>query len=420
MQIIDIGANGSGVAREGGQVCFVPFSIDGEVVEASIIKQEKRFCLARVDKVLKPSSCRVPAVCPYFEKCGGCQLQHMNYDKQLCYKTNFIKTEFERAFGCEIDVEKCISSKNQLKYRNKINFNIKNNKLCFLDENNNPIQINFCPLFCSEINEKIIGVFNDYFSCTKHTFSALHIRKIAEKYQFTLISTSFELKNSTFLINSLKNLNIEFSLFVSINCDVRSSNITEQIECKYGEPTIEYVVCGVVCQISPASFLQVNECVQNMIYADIAKFISGGKNVINAYGGTGMLAAMLEKHAQKVFSVEINRSAARDCEKLFEKNQIANAISICGDCKNEIPKILNKNHIDCMVVDPPRAGVAASILDVIKKTDIPEILYLSCNPQTLLRDLKILKEQYFIDFVQPYDMFPQTYHIETLVKLSRK
>lgn len=420
LEITDIGANGSGVARENGQVCFVPFSIDGERIEASITKQEKRFCMARIEKILGKSPYRVLPVCPYFEKCGGCALQHLRYDKQLDYKTKAIKNDFCRAFGCDIDVKPCISSKNQLNYRNKINFNIKNDKLCFLDVNNNPIEINFCPLFCSEKSQEIIQIFNDYFSQNKHDFSALHIRRIGSKYQFTLISSSFELKNAQNLINSLKNLNIEFSLFVSKRRDSRSSNISEQIECKFGQPTIEYEIGPVKCQVAPASFLQVNEDVQNCIYTDIQKLIGENNTIINAYGGTGMLAALLAKRVKKVFSIEINKPAANDCKKLFEENGIFNAVSICGACEVEIPKILNKNRVDCVVVDPPRAGVAASILDAIKKTDISEIIYLSCNPQSLVRDLKILQESYFIDLVQPYDMFPQTYHIETLVKLTKK
>lgn len=420
LKIIDIGANGRGVAKDDGKVCFVPFSIDGEECECNIAKEEKRFCIAQIEKVTKVSPYRVQASCPYFGVCGGCQLQHMRYDKQLSYKTRFITSEFERAFGCKIDVKNCVASKNQLNYRNKINFNIKNNKLCFLDINNNPIEINFCPLFCSEINREIIAIFNEYFASTKHHFSALHIRKIAEKYQFTLISSDFELKNAHFLINSLKKLNIDFSIFVSKSFDKHSSNITDKIECKFGESDIDYVVGGVECQVSPASFLQVNEDVQNRIYEDIQKLVSAKKNVLNAYGGTGLLAAILAKNSQKVFSVEINKSAAKDCAALFENNKITNANSICGDCRVEIPKILATHNIDCLVIDPPRAGVEKSILETIKKTDISEILYLSCNPQLLIRDLKILQESYYIDFVQPYDMFPQTYHIETLVKLTKK
>lgn len=419
-KITDIGANGSGVAKEYGCVCFVPFSIDGEEVECTIIKREKRYCVAQIEKIIKVSSYRVQASCPYFGMCGGCQLQHMTYDRQLDYKTNFISSEFERAFGCEIDVKNCVASKNQLNYRNKINFNIKNNKLCFLDINNNPIEINFCPLFCDEINRKIIVIFNEYFASTKHHFSALHIRKIAEKFQFTLISSDFEFKNAQFLINSLKKLNIDFFILISKSFDKHSSNITDKIECKFGESDIDYVVGGVKCRVSPASFLQVNEDVQNRIYEDIQKLISTNKTVLNAYGGTGLLAAILAKSSKKVFSVEINRSAAKDCVSLFERNKITNASSICGDCRVEIPKILTTDNIDCLVVDPPRAGVEKSILETIKKTDISEILYLSCNPQSLIRDLKILQESYYIDFVRPYDMFPHTYHIETLVKLTKK
>lgn len=420
LQISDLGANGSGVAKQGGFVYFVPFSIDGEKVEAEIVKSEKRYAVAKVTKVIKKSVYRTKPVCPYFEKCGGCSLQHMTYQKQLAYKTDFIKNELFRAFGCEIAVDECFPSKNQLNYRNKINFNIKNNKLCFLDVNNQPIQINYCPLFCSEINKKIISIFNNYFSEIKNKFFALHIRKISEKYQFTLISSDFELKNQKKLVNSLKQLGIQFSLFVSKSVSQTSSNITDNIVCKYGEPAVSYNVGGASCQVSPGAFLQVNEDVQNEIYKQISDMVKLNSRIVNAYGGTGILAAALAKHVEKVFSIEINKAAAGDCKQLFENNNIENAVSICGDCKIEVPKLLKKEKIDAVILDPPRSGVEKSILDMIKKTDIQEIIYLSCNPQTLIRDLKVLQECFYIDSVKPYDMFPQTYHIETLVKLSRK
>lgn len=420
LDIIDISANGSGVAKCDGKACFIPFSIDGEKVEANLVKQEKRYSLAQIKNIVLASPFRVQPVCPYFEKCGGCQLQHMRYDKQLDYKTHTISAELERAFGCKIDVNDCVASSKEISYRNKINLNIFDNKLCFLDANNNPIQINFCPLFSSEINAQIISNFNEYFASVSHRFSALHIRKIDGKYQFTLISSDFELKNAQFLINSLQKLKINFSIFVSKSFDKHSSNITDKIKCVYGEPTINYDIGGVKCQVSPAAFLQVNEQVQNRIYEDIAKMISSKSNVINAYGGTGVLAAILSKTAQKVFSIELNKAAARNCEKLLADNGIKNAESICGDCKIEIPKLIKQQPIDCVVVDPPRAGVEKSILEAIKKTDIQKLVYLSCNLQTLVRDLKVLQECYYIDSVQPYDMFPQTCHVETLVRLSRK
>lgn len=420
LQISDLGANGSGVAKNGGFVYFVPFSIYGERVEVEIVKSEKRYAVAKVTKVIEKSVYRTKPVCPYFEKCGGCSLQHMTYQKQLAYKTDFIKNELYRAFGCEIAVDDCFPSKNQLNYRNKINFNIKNNKLCFLDVNNQPIQINYCPLFCSEINKNIISIFNNYFSEIKNNFSALHIRKISEKYQFTLISSDFELKNQEKLVNSLKQLGIQFSLFVSKSISKSSSNISNDIECKYGEPAVSYNVGGASCQVSPGAFLQVNEDVQNEIYKQISVMIKPNSRIVNAYGGTGILAAALAKEVEKVFSIEINKAAAGDCKQLFENNNIENAVSICGDCKIEVPKLLKKEKIDVVVLDPPRSGVEKSILDMIKKTDIQEIIYLSCNPQTLIRDLKVLQEDFYIDSVKPYDMFPQTYHIETLVKLSRK
>ena len=204
------------------------------------------------------------------------------------------------------------------------------------------------------------------------------------------------------------------------NTQKNSSNITDDLICLYGEENQRYDILGLESLVSPAAFLQVNKDVQNKIYEDIASLISKDAKVINAYGGTGILAGIIARQANVVYSVELNREASQNCRDLARQNHISNLVPICGDCRIEIPKILQNDKITHIVFDPPRNGINKTILELVASLEIENIIYLSCNPSTLARDLEMLCPKYDIMFVQPYDMFPQTHHVETLVALRLK
>lgn len=419
LDIIDNGSNGSGIAKKDGFVYFVPYSIEGQKVEAHITKICKNYCECAVDKIIKNSPHFSTDFCLDYGTCGGCQLQHMTQKFQLAFKTKQVKSILERTLKQEIEVLPCIA-KNWCSYRNKINFQIDNNKLCFVDNNGN-FFMSFCgcPLFEKDLSDLIL-IINDYLLENKPNFRALHVRVLDDVFQFTFVSNSFEFPNSENLILSFLQKNIKFSLNICKNSNISSSNITNNIVCVYGYKEQNYEVFGLETKVSPASFLQVNREVQNAIYEDITSQISDNSEVVNAYGGTGILSAVLSKKARRVHSIERNKSASKNCEDMILRNKLKNVVAICGDCKNEIPKVLAKDKISHIVFDPPRNGVNKSILETIKTLGIPNIIYLSCNPSTLARDLKILSTHYEIARVQPYDMFPQTQHIETLVTLKRR
>ncbi|MGN1162650.1 MAG: 23S rRNA (uracil(1939)-C(5))-methyltransferase RlmD [Christensenellales bacterium] len=417
-EITDNGANGCGIAKQDGVVCFVPFSIAGEKVLIHTKKFGKNFCECALDDVISPSEHRVEPKCKYFGKCGGCQLQHMDSPTQLTYKTKQIKTILQRALKKNTDVKLC-QSQNCYHYRNKLNFAIFHNTLCFADTDGNFFPVQNCPLFVRDISD-IIDVINDYLASTKNEFRAFHIRLLDGVYQFTFVSNSYEFPHSQQLISKFLQKNINFSLNLCKNTQKNSSNITEDVICLYGEANQVYDVLGIKSKVAPASFLQVNKDVQNKIYQDINTLIAPNANVINAYGGTGILAAMMAKKAQIVYSVELNRLASKNCRDMINKNNIKNIIAVCGDCQNEIPKILQKNKITHIVFDPPRNGINKNILELVTKLEIENIIYLSCNPSSLARDLETLSDKYEIILIQPYDMFPQTHHVETLVSLKFK
>lgn len=417
-KIVDNGANGYGVAKQDGIVCFVPFSISGEEVLIHTKKFGKNFCECELDEVVSTSPHRVVPQCPYFGKCGGCVLQHMDQNSQLEYKTNQVKLILQRTLKKDLSTNLCVA-KNSYHYRNKLNFAIVKNKLCFADTDGNFFPVDNCPLFVCDISQ-IIEIVNKYLSTTKNNFRAFHLRLLDGCYQFVFVSDSYDFPNSKQLINAFLQKNIKFSLNLCKNTQKNSSNITDDLICLFGEENHHYDIVGLQSLVSPAAFLQVNKDIQNKIYEDITNLIPKDAKVINAYGGTGILAAIIARQANVVYSVELNREASQNCRDLARQNHISNLISICGDCKNEIPKILQSNKITHIIFDPPRNGINKAILELVSSLEIENIIYLSCNPSTLARDLGVLCQKYEIMLIQPYDMFPQTHHVETLVTLRLK
>lgn len=417
-EILDNGANGNGIAKIDGFVCFVPYCVKGENVTFKIKNIQKNFCECELEEIISPSEGRVIPQCPYFGSCGGCQLQHMSKTLQSEYKTNQIKSIFKKSFDNKIDISPCVSE-NEYHYRNKVNFAINDNKLCFYNCNQQLFAVENCPLFVVDLTD-IISIFNKYLASVNTNFQALHIRLLGDEYQFTFVSTTLDFPQKEQLISLLQQKNIKFSLNICKNSIKNSSNITNNVICIYGNAKQGYDILGIKNKISPASFLQINQKVQDRIYNDINLLIPKTSKVINAYGGTGILSSIISKQAKIVYSIELNKAASKNCEEMIKLNNLKNIKSVCGDCKVEIPSILQKDKITHIIFDPPRSGIDKTILNCVKNLKISNIIYLSCNPATLVRDLKLLEDIYEISSIQPYDMFPQTAHIETLVQLKLK
>ena len=209
-EILDNGANGNGIAKIDGFVCFVPYCVKGENVTFKIKNIQKNFCECELEKIISPSKDRVIPQCPYFGTCGGCQLQHMSKTLQSEYKTNQIKSIFKKSFDKKIDVSPCVS-KNEYYYRNKVNFAIHDNKLCFYNCNQQLFAVENCPLFDVDLTD-IISIFNKYLASVNTNFEALHIRLLSDEYQFTFVSTTLDFPQKEQLIALLQQKNIKFSL----------------------------------------------------------------------------------------------------------------------------------------------------------------------------------------------------------------
>ena len=215
----------------------------------------------------------------------------------------------------------------------------------------------------------------------------------------------------------------KFSLYYNINTRKTNAILGDKTICLCGKDALKEQNFGITYYISPNSFMQINDCIQNKIYKKVLGNINCDDTVINAYSGAGLLSAIIAKKAKQVYGIEIVEVASKNADFLKTENKIDNMQNICGDCAVELPKLmqsLDNTKSSTLVLDPPRKGCDASIINAIKISKIDKIIYISCNPATLARDISDLLELYNVEQITPYDMFPQTRHVETVAILTKK
>ena len=423
--------NFEGVARKDGKVYFVPYSLIGEEVLAEVVENKKKFANARISELKTTAKERVQPLCPYFYECGGCDIQHLFYDKQLEYKTKHIKETLEKVAEIQFDVKPTIKSENNYFYRNKASFvvvdeNGKTKVGMFKHNSHGLVDINQCFLMNDNIT-KAYKIIKDYiltnnikgYDFTKHCgeLKFVVIRSIGEQTLVALVVT----KKIKWANDLYKQLNKEFSNIGLVLCYNKSKNSTilsNDYEFVEGIKQIDLEEFGIKYDINIASFLQVNNEIKNKIYTQVLNEIDN-EIVVDAYAGAGLLSAILATKAKRVYSIEIVKQASESAEKLKISNNIKNLEIINGDCSIIVPKVIKDIEEDfTIVLDPARVGCDEKVINVAKNAK--KIIYISCNPIALAKDLKTLTLTHNIKYIQPFDMFPQTKHVETLVMLEIK
>ena len=439
LKIDKLGMNGEGVARpsvdnELQKVTFVDFALPNEEVEVEIVQEKSKFCNARLMQVITESEDRVVAPCPYFTRCGGCNLQHLKYDKQLKFKANLVKETLFKVGGLEFDVLPCVGS-SEYAYRNKAVFPLGKNIGMFELNSHNIVPIDKCLLMNDKINSTLsivrewisknnINTFD--FNTYKGLLKYLVVRSVNEQTLVCLVSTSSDIKHLDKLTDKLSVLG-EFGLYININNQHNSIILGRDYKHVAGIKAISLDEFGIKYDIDVASFLQVNKDIKTKLYGEVISSIAGGI-VIDAYAGAGLLSATLSKSASKVYSVEIVPEASQKARQFLKANNITNMEVINGDCTKIVPNLIkkvkteiksNNPNLKCSVVlDPAHIGCSPEVIDSVKSAD--QIIYIACNPIALAKDLKVLQNTHKIVKIEPYDMFPQTKHVETLAILERR
>ncbi|MBQ7307818.1 MAG: 23S rRNA (uracil(1939)-C(5))-methyltransferase RlmD [Clostridia bacterium] len=441
VEIVSLGYNGEGISKDLDKPIFIPYALIGEKVEAKVILVKKDFYVGKLENVLIKSQDRVEPLCPVFKKCGGCQLQHLSYQKQLDFKRNHVKDCFRKIACIEIEPNNTVPS-TQYEYRNKFALPIgtdnNNNTLVGMFANNSHriIDIDNC-IITQNWNKKLISVIKKFIKEFKltayneisHTGLLKHLvaRKVGDSLSVIIVINGKDLPHKKILVDRLKKVfNEDFCLYLNINLLNNNVILGEKFINVFGSNPVDNFE-GILTEIHPNSFYQVNDNIKTQIYKKVLDEIKD-TTVIDAYSGAGTISNFIAKHFKetkkdyKVYSVEIIPQAVEGAIKTSKLNGVENIVNhIEGDCAIVIPKLaksLNSNF--SIILDPPRKGCEESVLKAILESKPEKICYISCDPSTLARDMKNLKENYTITSLTPYDMFPNTKHIETLICLCKQ
>lgn len=441
IEIEDIGHSGEGVGRIQGFTVFVEGGIPGDTLRVKITMVKKNYAVGEILEIIKPSEDRVQPMCSLANVCGGCQIMHMSYQGQLEIKKRRVKETLERIGKIQTQVLPTIGMDNPYEYRNKAQFPVGMVKgegiLGFYKKGTHEIiDTSYCHIQ-SPVNKEVVEVMKEYIKNYKisvyneKTGKGL-IRHVVTKVGFTtgevmvvVVTNGRDLPQKEKLIDLLSK-RVKGLKSVIQNVNDRNTNVIlgKETITLYGEDQITDYIGDLKFHISPQSFFQVNPLQTKVLYEKALEYaaLKGDENVFDIYCGIGTISLFLAKKAKKVIGVEVIEAAIMDAKENARINNIHNAEFHVGKAEEVIPKLYQEGtKADVVVVDPPRKGCEVEVLDTIVKMSPQRIVYVSCNPATLARDLAYLDERgYRTIEVQPVDMFPHTAHVETVVLMSRK
>ena len=444
VKIDDLAYGGDRVGHYNGIAVFINRGVVGEVVKAKIYNFKKNFLRAEFLDVIDDSSKRVEPPCDIYEECGGCQLQEIDYEYQLELKNKIIKDQLNKIGELDdIILNKVIGMDYPWHYRNKAQFPLKENEDeeilagFFKRRTHTIVPLDDCPIqhqLINRITTKTLKLLNKNDDLTvydenKHQGILRHLIVrvgVCTNQAILAFVTNSEINSdlkeiSKTLINDIPEL-----VGVMQNINQKKTNVIMGKETKVlsGKNRYRDYIGNKKFDISLESFFQTNTMQTNKLYNTALEFadLNGDETLIDCYCGTGSIGLYFSEDVKKVIGIDINKSAVNDAKHNKKLNNIKNAEFISGDVKENIAEIISKHSNDnnVLLFDPPRKGLDPEVINEILKSKPEKIIYISCNPSTLARDLKKLKKNYMINNLRGIDMFPQTYHIETISILTKK
>lgn len=389
-----------GIAKINGKVVFIPKVIVGDIVDIDIIKEYKNYSIGRVNKIIKNGSKRVDVLCPYYDICGGCSISAYTYHDELEYKVNNVIDIFKRN---EIDIKpNIIKSDNRYGYRNKITLQVSNGIIGLYEEDSNKIvDVDKCLLVSDKLNE-IIDIIKKNINVNKCN------KIVIRDTYYGIMIIFYGSVNSEEVIKYLDKKVV--SIYTYDN----------KYKCIYGEKYLYEMIGEYKYRVSPDSFFQVNSRTVNKLYNKVVEYaIKNEKkdNLVDLYCGTGTIGIYLSKYFNNIIGIELNKQAVEDAKENVKINSVNNIEFYAGD----VGKIINDQiKADVIVVDPPRSGLDKRTKDILLKIKANKIVYVSCNPLTLARDIKELDTGYKLGEITLVDMFPNTHHVECVSVLCHK
>ena len=435
VEITGYTSEGAGIARVDGMAVFVPLAIRGETCEIMILKKEKSFAFAKLLKVVKRSQARVESECKYFPVCGGCDLWHMSYDEELELKQERVREAIRRIAGLDVEINPIIRADNIMRYRNKAQFPVKGSSSGFFRPRSHDIVPSETCLIQSELADRVRSVVHRWqkeFSVSaydeksgKGMLRHIYVRSGKGGAILCLVVKKQPDKLGELSEKIRRECPEVCGIVLNINNKMTNVILGDKYVTVSGKETLSDELCKNEFSISPAAFYQVNHAQTEKLYNLAVSLATkdAAKLILDLYCGIGTITLSLAKHAKRVIGVEIVPQAIEDAKNNARINGIKNAEFICADATPAAAMLRERGEKpDAVVVDPPRKGLSAEVIKTIKDMEPKTVVYVSCDPATLARDLKIFteNEDYSVSFIQPVDMFPRTKHVETVVLLCRE
>ncbi len=439
--IEDLGSSGEGIGRIDGFTVFVAGGLPKERLAILIVKVNKSYAFAKIIEILEASKDRVDPVCPVAKSCGGCQLQHLSYPAQVEYKGKKVKDALERIGGLSnVMIDEVIGMDVPLHYRNKAQFPVGMGKNgleigFFAKRSHRIVDTNICYLQ-HEVNVKIIEIIRAFltefrisiYNEEKHTGLVRHIvtriSRNTNEIMVCLVLNGNTLKKSEILVERLCEIPEITSIILNENCEQTNVILGKKMKTLFGKSTISDSIFGIAFEISPQSFYQVNPVQMEKLYQKAIEFakVKNSNIVADLYCGIGTISLSFAKKAKHVYGVEIVKEAIIDAKNNAKNNDINNVSFYTGAVEEVFPKLCKEENIvpDVVVLDPPRKGCDRAVLDCIIDVAPNTVVYVSCDPATMARDVKILNEGgYSVENVSVVDQFCLTTHVESVVRLVK-
>ena len=387
---------GRGIAYIDDKVVFVPKTIVDDIVDIKIMSEKKKYSIAKVNEIINPSKLRIPFKCPYFDICGGCSLQNVEYRIELEYKLQKINNLLKKN-KIDYQVKDIIKSAKRYNYRNKVSLKIEDNIIGYYEKDtHNIVEINKCFL----LNDAINDVIDDLPRLSIINGSVIIRSNLKGELLLIIYTDKLNKDGIKYLVNKH-----------------RISGIVLNDKCIFGSDFLVDKIDDYKFKISYNSFFQVNPYICKELFKIVKDYTKDTNNLIDLYSGVGTLSIVAKENASSVLGVEIIDNAAINAKTNAMLNGVSNISFIASDTNKIISYLEGK---DFVIVDPPRSGLTSKVIEGIKKYQVKNILYVSCDPNTLMRDLNLLLTDYKIIEFKLLDMFPNTYHVESVCVLEHK
>ena len=442
VDIIDNGFEGEGIAKIDNFTIFIPGTIKGEKVRVLIVKVLSSHGFGKIVEIIEKSQARQDVDCNTYKRCGGCNLRHVKYEETLKMKQNAVQSLVNKTLKNKLQVKETVGMENPLHYRNKAQYPIGINKQgepvigVFANRTHEVIPIDNCLIqnkkseeiakFIVEfIKEKNISIYDEKTGkgLVRHIVTKVGIK--TGEIMCVIVINGHKIPNENELVENLKTRYPEIKAIVK-NINMKNTNVIlgqENINL-YGNGYIEDILGEYKFQISPLSFYQVNPVQAEKLYNLGVSMAEITKNdvVFDLYCGIGTISLFMSKFAKKVYGIEIVEEAVKMAKENAESNNVSNTEFFAGDVEIVLDDLINNKGIkaDVVMFDPPRKGLDKKSIDNILNIRPKKIVYISCNPATLIRDLADFENEYDIKTIIPVDMFPFTSHVECVAVLKLK